>query len=71
MKAFRARSEEAGLIYTLEIVEAGQVIYSHDILLEVGFDFGRQISDALDTFRKSFGRGVFDPGLSLSIKKKP
>jgi len=59
------------MIYTLKIFDAaGASIFSHDIVIAEGFDFGQQVSEALDAFRRHTGRGVWDDGQSLSILEK-
>lgn len=42
------------MIYTLTISQVGSPIFSHDILLEPGFSFEEQVTDALRVFEIGF-----------------
>lgn len=58
------------MIYTVEVLENSSTVYSHDVLLEVGYDFGAQVSAALDLYRKNYQKSPFEDGRSIRISKK-
>lgn len=60
------------MIYTLTVTQNGTDIFAHDILVEPGFSFGEQVTDALRVFRLNYpGILLSDPGVSMLIAKKP
>ncbi len=43
------------MIYAVMVTKAGEVIFSHDIVLEKDRDFQEDVNTAMNTFRRNSG----------------
>lgn len=58
------------MIYRVVITKAGQAIFSHDILMQVGFSFSDQFQSAMETFRKNYPDvSLMDDDVELKMGK--
>ena len=59
------------MIFTFNVTVDGNVIYSHDIMVDESRSFKDDVSAAIGTFRENFPLiSLFDQNVEFTIKKK-